>query len=334
MTSKVRRRLSDVALGIDVGGSAIKAGLVGADGKIRNLVRAPTPSGRVKAEDVINGIVEAGREVCSALQGDGRPVGTAISTPSFAVGPDWCQLLCSNIPALEGVALRGPMEAAFGSNTFWEYDTHAACLAEMRYGRASGYERVLYIGIGTGVSCAVSIQGDFVRHTFGTCGNTGHIIVSSSAERKCTCGGTGCLEAVLSGWALKQAALRAAESGGSPYLWQLFHRNGSVEAVDVTRAAMHGDRAALAIIEASGRALGQAAATLMHIYSPDVIVVGGGVSAAGELVLQPAREEVKALASPVLLERLRAFETSVMGSDAGVIGLGSLVFDQTMTSGS
>ena len=76
------------------------------------------------------------------------------------------------------------MVAAFGPNTFWEYDTHAACLAEMRYGRATGYERVLYIGIGTGISCAVSIDGDFVRHTFGTCGNTGHIIVSSAAQQK------------------------------------------------------------------------------------------------------------------------------------------------------
>ena len=87
-------------------------------------------------------------------------------------------------------------------------------------------------------------------------------------------------------------------------------------------------------MEEAGRALGQAVATLMHIYSPDVIVVGGGVSAAGELLLQPARDEVNALASPALLQRLRAFEGGVMGSDAGVIGLGSLVFDKITGSGS
>ena len=324
----------DLALGIDVGGTAIKAGLVDPAGDIRHLVRASTPSGRVKAADVLSRIVEAAREVCSTLQGDCTPVGTAISTPAFAVGPDWSQLLCSNIPALEGVPLREPMVAAFGDNTVWEYDTHAACLAELRYGRATGYQRVLYIGIGTGVSCAVSIDGDFVRHTFGTCGNTGHIIVSSAASRKCTCGGTGCLEAILSGWALRQAALRAADSGYSPYLRQLQHSRGSLEAVDVSRAAGQRDEAALRIIHEAGRALGQAAATLLHIYSPDVIVVGGGVSAAGDLLLEPAREEVKALASPALLQRLKAFERGVMGSDAGVIGLGTLVFDKITGSGS
>lgn len=323
-----------MALAIDVGGTAIKAGLVGANGNIQHLVRAPTPSGRVKAVDVTNRIVEAAREVCSALQGNSHPVGTAISTPGFAVGPEWSQLLCSNIPALEGVPLRRPMVAAFGPDTFWEYDTHAACIAEMRYGRATGYERVLYIGIGTGTSCAVSIDGAFVRHTFGTCGNTGHIIVSSGARRKCTCGGTGCLEATLSGWALKQAALSAAEAGTSPYLRHLLRSSGSLGAVDVSCAARQGDRVALTIMEEAGRALGQAVATLMHIYSPDVIVVGGGVSAAGELFLQPARDEVNALASPALLQRLRAFEAGVMGSDAGVIGLGSLVFEQITKSGS
>ncbi len=322
------------ALAVDVGGTTIKAGLVGADGNIQHLVRAPTPSGRVKAADVIDRIVEAAREACSALPRGSQPVGAGISTPAFAVGPDWCQLLCSNIPCLEGVPLRGPMVAAFGPNTFWEYDTHAACLAEMRYGRAAGCERVLYVGIGTGTSCAVSIDGQFVRHTFGTCGNTGHIIVSSGSNRKCTCGGTGCLEAVLSGWALKRAALSAADAGGSPYLRHLLRDSGSLEAIDVWRAADQGDPAALTILEEAGKALGQALATLMHIYSPDVIVVGGGVSAAGELLLQPARDEVNALASPTLLQRLRAIEAGVMGSDAGVIGLGSLVFDEIANPGS
>ena len=334
MASKAGDPSAGVALAIDLGGTAVKAGLVGADGNIRHLVRAPTPSGRVEAADVIDRIVQAARDVCSALPVGRQPVGTGISTPAFAVGPDWCQLLCSNIPCLEGVRLRGPMVAAFGPNTFWEYDTHAACLAEMRYGRATGYERVLYIGIGTGTSSAVSIEGHFVRHTFGTCGNTGHIIVSAGADRKCSCGGTGCLEATLSGWALKRAALSAAETGSSPYLRQLLSGGRPLEAIDISRAAGQGDRAALAILEEAGKALGQAIATLIHIYSPDVIVVGGGVSAAGDLLLQPARDEVNVVTSPTLLQRLRAIESGVMGSDAGVIGLGSLVFDEIANPGS
>lgn len=317
---------SRLAIGIDVGGTQIKAGLVSELGQVVHLVRIPTPTGAIAAEDVIEQIRRAGIMVRSGLSETApRVEGVGITTPAFSVGPEWVQLLSSNIPVFEGLALREAMSEVFGPSVLWEYDTHAALLAEMRFGPAGAYERVLYVGIGTGVSCGVAVSGELVSHSFATCGNTGHVIVDPQGTRACTCGGRGCLETVLSGWALREAGIEAVTSGKSPYLAELYRKHGELNASDVSAAARHGDASARGVLESAGQSLGVALATLVHIYLPEAIFVGGGVAGAGNLLLDPARETMERLVSPTCLQRLQVFRVGVMGPDAGVIGAASSV---------
>jgi glucokinase len=323
-----------VALGIDVGGTEIKAGLVNDLGQVLHLVRRPTPTGAVAAKDVVEQIRKTAELARAVTTGTSEKVeGVGITTPAFSTGAEWVQLLSSNIPVFEGFPLYRAVSPIFGPSVVWEYDTHAALLAEMRFGRAGNYARVLYVGIGTGVSCGIAIDGELVRHTFGTCGNAGHVIVDHEAPYPCTCGGSGCLESVVSGWAMREAALRAATSGDSRQLAETYRQRGDLSAADLSRAARNGDNASAAIFARAGRALGSALASWIHIYFPDAIFFGGGVSGAGELLLEPARATMDSLASPTSLKRVKVFEPGLMGADAGVIGAASSVFHRITEEG-
>ena len=129
-----------MALGIDVGGTEIKAGLVNDLGHVLHLVRRPTPSGTVTADEVVDQI-----RATAALARAGTPGtmqdldGVGITTPAFSTGPEWIQVLSSNIPAFEGFPLYRAVSSIFGPSVVWEYDTHAALLAEMRFGRAGNF---------------------------------------------------------------------------------------------------------------------------------------------------------------------------------------------------
>lgn len=313
-----------VALGIDLGGSAIKVGAVDDLGRVLEMVHFPTPTSATRPEDVIAAMSQAATQTAAQLKEP--PVGIAVSTPAFSEGPEWTQRLCSNVPALDNVPIRPLLVEAFGPDVRSEYDTNAALLAELRFGRARQYERVLYMGIGTGISSAVSIAGELVRHTFGTCGNTGHVIVDP-AGRPCTCGGAGCLETVTAAWALRRAASELAQAGESEQLAAAYAKSGEVDVVDLHRAAVDGDAVATQLLATAGRALGVALASLVHIYFPDVIIIGGGVSGAGEFLLGPARCALAEHAAPDCYKRLQAFEQGTLGLDAGVIGLASLFLD-------
>ncbi|MCU1491820.1 MAG: family protein (putative glucokinase) [Acidimicrobiaceae bacterium] len=312
-----------VALGIDVGGSTIKAGAVDALGHVLEVLRIPTPTSTTRPEEVIAAVVEAASRTTARLQQP--PVGIAVSTPAFSEGPEWTQRLCSNVPALDNFPIRGPLVEAFGPSVRWEYDTNAALLAELRFGQARQFERVMYMGIGTGISSAVAIGGELVRHTFATCGNTGHVIVDASGP-PCTCGGTGCLEAVTTAWALRRSASELARAGQSEQLAALYAKGCEVDVADIHRAAVDGDGGATRLLATAGRALGVALASLIHIYFPDAIIFGGGVSGAGEFLLGPARVALEQHAAPDCYTRLQAFEQGRLGPDAGVIGLASLFF--------
>jgi glucokinase len=143
--------------------------------------------------------------------------------------------------------------------------------------------------------------------------------------RRCTCGGRGCLETVAAGPAIREQAIEAAASGQSPALAERLHLMGDLEARDAAEAALAGDAGALKIWQQVGWYMGMALTTYQHIYDPHVIVLGGGVAQAGELLLEPIRRAMAELGSPFYLKHLKAVKQASLGTDTGVIGAAGLI---------
>jgi glucokinase len=319
--------MARLAVGIDVGGTSIKSGLIDESGRVLYRSRLQTPPRSSSAQAIVDTIIESGIKARAAAERVGVAIGgVGLGLPEYSLGPDWIQRQCSNIPALEGVALYPPLRSAFGPSIVCDLDTQAATLAELRFGAGTGYERLIFMGVGTGISCGIVVDGQLLRHTFGTSGDTGHLIVDPAGTKPCTCGGRGCLETFTSARAIREAGLEAAASGSSAALATVYQERGDLGADDITEAARRGDPTARGILERAGHALGVALTSLMHIYLPHAILVGGGVSGAGDLLLEPARQAIRQLAAAFYAEQLRELRVAAFGPEAGMIGAAALVF--------
>lgn len=315
-----------LAIGVDVGGTLIRAGLVDESGQLLHLSHRETPSQSSSPDEVVNTIVEVAREAQGAAEREGRAIaGIGFGLPEYSIGPNWVQTQCANIPALEGFPLYPAMRAVFGSSIACDLDTHAATLAELHFGAGVNYDRLIFMVVGTGISCGVVVDGKLLRYTFGTSGDTGHLIVDPGGAKRCTCGGRGCLETLASALAIREAAIKVTTAGESELLARIQKERGDLSAYHVSEAAREGDQAARAILTRAGRALGIALTSLMHVFYPDVILIGGGVSGAGELLLDPARQAIREFASPFYAEHLSDLRQATLGTDAGVVGAASLI---------
>ena len=318
--------MTRTAVGVDVGGTSIKAGVATSDGEVLFSSRVPTPADSHDPAEVIAAISEAIWEAKSFAQSHSLDiVGAGIGVPHYSVGPEWIQTGCENIRALEGVALRPAIRPLVDGALACELDTNAATLAEFRYGAGAGVDRWIFIAIGTGISSGIVVDGTtLLNFTYGTAGNTGHIVVDPVGRYLCTCGGRGCLETLASGRAIREHAV-AAMGEGQKTLLTAVAAQGDLEARDVAEAAWQGDEMSRQIFERAGRALGISIVSLMHIFAPHRVIIGGGVSGAGDLLLDPARSAIDELASPFYRRQLEELRLSAVGIQAGLLGAATLV---------
>lgn len=314
------------AIGIDLGGTNLKGGLVDETGRVIFKETRPSPAGSLSPGPIVDSLIGLAAELREQARSMGiEPEGFGFGPPNFIEGTDWIQRQVNNLPGLEGFALRPPLAAALGQNIAIDNDVMNAGLAEYRFGAAREYERVFFIAIGTGIAASIFTEGGArVRYIYGWAGDTGHIIVDPHG-RMCTCGGRGCLETVATGPAIREFALAAARTQKSPVLASRLAQTGDLEARDVTQAALAGDTAAHDIWNEVGWYLGVALTSYVHIFAPHIILVGGGIAEAGDLLLEPVRRTLAALASPYYLGHLQAVRKAALGADAGFIGAAALM---------
>jgi len=279
-----------MALAVDIGGSGVRAADVGADGRHGPPARRAL-SAHMRREQLLDAIGAALSEA-----GGGRPA--AVAVPGFVDSAGRLRHVV-NLPALEGVSLAD----ALGAATVVP-DLAAAAVAEARIGAGRGRARVLVAALGTGANAAMVADGRLVETAYGCLGDAGHVVVEPDGPA-CPCGGIGCLEAVASGAALARAGAAI----------------GLADAALVVAAAQAGEAPAAAIIERAGVALGRAIATWSAMTFPDVVVVGGGVAQAGELLLAPVRREAARVGAPYVVGD-QDIVAADLGPSATLVGAG------------
>lgn len=289
------------AIGLDVGGSSVRAIADGAP--LDGIARLPVSRSTTLKEFL--------SIVGTVLDGAGadRDSTVVIALPTF-IDDSGTLAECPSIPSLTGVRL-----AALVANELSRRepvlvpDLAAAVVGESRLGSGRGVERFLCVALGTGANAAATRNGQVVDTAFGSLGDAGHVLVEPDGP-ECACGGRGCLEAVASGWAL------AREAGVI----------GLADGAELSEAARAGDERALAVLDRAGTALGRAISSWSALLWPELVAVAGGVAAAGELLLAPARRELARIGAPYIVDRIRIVPAE-LGDNATLLGCVQLARD-------
>jgi glucokinase len=296
-------------VGIDIGGTSAKLGLVDEAGRVVRRLQVPT--GRDAAPGpLVERLAAAAAEL---IAGEGAS-GLGIAAPGFRRPDGEGVVNVSNIPAIDGYPLRTRLEEATGLPAVLDNDANAAALGEYRYGGGRGVSRLLVVTVGTGIGAGMVAEGAVHRICWEGLGDPGHVIVAPDGP-PCACGGRGCAEAVAAVPATVRRASEARARAG---------RAGFDDFGEVAEAARGGDEAARAALRESGRYLGVALTTLTHVLAPERILLGGGgLDAAEELLMEPVRAALFGHVQPFLGERL-VLGRAALGNDAGVIGAAAL----------
>lgn len=294
------------AAAIDIGGTATKIGIVAEDGSVVARATIPT-SAAGEPTPLVDRIVTTLRPMLDAVAADGNAVsGIGVSVAGFLDRQHATMFGNANLPSLCGFPLRRAVEERLALDCRLEVDSNAAVVAEYRHGAGRGSERLLGVTVGTGLGGGVIVDRKLLRYTGECAGDLGHIIVDPKG-RHCTCGAQGCLEAMVCTAAISE---RAAGRGFR----------------DVVSSAQRGERFAGEALAETGWWLGLGLASLSPLFAPDRIVVGGGVAAAGDLLLEPVRASYRRHASAEFREKVRIVGSSFDGWE-GMIGAGSLFLD-------
>ena len=308
-----------LTIGIDVGGTKAAAGVVAPDGRIVEKLKRSTPAAsppeteRVIAEVVTE--LASRHDVAAVGIGAAGFIDETRSTVLFAPNLAW-----------RDEPLRESVQQKVGLPVFVENDANASLWAESRFGAARGYRDVFLIAVGTGIGASIMINGDLYRGAFGIAGEPGHYRAVPDG-RLCGCGNRGCWERYASGSALVAEAREFARHSPQAAIRLLQLGGGTPEGISgpqVTRAAREGDPAAVRCFQIVGSWLGQGMADLAAIIDPGCFVIGGGVSEAGSLLVDPARWAYERALPGRGYRDFADVRLAELGPDAGLVGAADL----------
>jgi glucokinase len=303
-------------IGVDLGGTKMLVGVL--DGT--EILHESREASTGQSEDELVELLV--REVREAR--DARPDATAVGLgiPATIDHERGVAVSAVNLP-LDDLPIRDLVAERVGLPVFVDNDGNVAALAEYLYGAAQGKPNTVMLTVGTGIGGGLVLNGEIYRGATGAGAELGHTVIQADGPPcQGNCPNHGCVEALASGTALGREGLAVAESAPGSALGKLLAAGEKVDGTAVTKAALAGDETAIGVFELIGGRLGVACSSFANIFQPDAIVVGGGVIAAGDLLLDPARREVRERAlnpmnaTPVL--------AATLGNDAGMIGAAAM----------
>ena len=306
-------------IGVDVGGTKIAAGVVSDSGEILAELRTESPADSVaEIEATIASLV-------AQLQADHEVSAVGVGAAGF-IDNSRSRVLFSPNLAWKDLDLRSDLERLTGLPVVVENDANAAAWGEFTFGAGADAEDLLLVTVGTGVGGGIVMDGELVRGGFGVAAEIGHIrLVRGGIE--CGCGLLGCLESYGSGTALVRQTKEAVAADRAGAASLLERAGGDVEKITgpmVTEAAQAGERFAVARLVELGTWLGEGIASLASVLDPGVITLGGGVSAAGDLLLEPTRASYLANLTGRGHRPEAEFRLAQLGNKAGMIGAADL----------
>lgn len=310
------------AIGLDVGGTRIAAGLVERKGRIVREARASTP--KSGPFGVVDAIIDAIGEVSTGAH-PSEIAGIGIGLPAQIDFGRQTVEFCTNLP-LGGVDMRGLVMSRTKHSVTIDNDGNTAALGESRFGAGKGARDFLMVTVGTGVGGGVFIDGQLYRGHRGLGGEIGHMVVDLDGP-ECPCGAKGHLEAFLARPAIIREGRAAAETyKGSGILRRAGDDPELITAEIMVEAANAGDEAAAEIMGRVGHVLGEALVGLVNLLNPQLILIGGGIGESCPLILE---RSTQAISSEALAGRRDVkVVLAELGNDAGVIGAAVLAFDE------
>lgn len=310
--------MEPVWVGVDVGGTKVLAGVVDEHGRVVRTARRATPGRRVDAVRVEDALVQAVLEVA----GRSPIAGVGVAAAGFVDASGSRVMFAPHLP-WQGEDVRDRLADRWGVPVTLDNDANGAAVAEWTYGAARGARSAIVVTMGTGIGGGIIIDDHLVRGANGMAGEFGHMQVVPGGQ-PCECGGRGCWEQYSSGNALvrfararmgEQPSVLEEATGGNPDL---------VTGPMVTEAAEDGDLVARQAFASVGDWLGVGVANLVAAFDPEVVVIGGGVSAAGDRLLEPARTALVRSLVGAAHRQVPPLVAALLGPEAGLVGAAEL----------
>jgi glucokinase len=308
-----------VVLGIDIGGNQIRAGMVDHQGAILASRTIPTPT---DLDTFLPSLQEA---IGWLVESTELPSGVGVGCKGL-IDPDTTRIesLRGPLHFLQGLRIVDLVGLPLEVPVLADNDARVALAGEMVWGAARGHENVLMLTLGNGVGGAALVKGRVLRGHSGVAGNMGHLTVNPYGAI-CSCGNRGCLETVFSARAIEADARAAVHRGCDSVLTRLFREQPQLATCrTVFQAATEGDAVAVAIVSSAIYNLGAALAGLLHIFDPEMVILGGQVADAGTDLLVPLQEEVWSRSRGLLGRDVPIVEQQV-ADKSGIIGAAGLV---------
>lgn len=291
---------------LDVGGTFLKGARIEGAGRV--AARLHEPIARESRETLLDQFQKA----VETLDPESSAAAIGIGIPGIVEHGGSRVRACPNLPELNGFAMGQEMARRTGRPAFLENDANAAALAEAWIGAGRGSENLLLVTLGTGIGGGVLLRGRIWSGKSGYAGEVGHIQVEANGTR-CGCGSSGCVETVagIAGWGRRAEAAIASRASSLA--------GKALDPPNIVAAAKAGDAVALEVVDGTARALGIGIAATLLLLNLDRVVLGGGVAAAGEFLLDRVVEETRLRIFPQVFADC-TFNLAELGSDAGVVG--------------
>jgi len=321
----------DLILGVDLGGSKILTAVISSQGKMLSRDHSVTPA-RKGHEAVIQSILESAHRALKQANVDiSALTAIGIGAPGISNPETGILFTSPNLPGWQDVPLRDIMQERLDKKTFLINDANAAALGEFYFGAARGVRNFIYITLSTGIGGGIVIDGTIYSGAIGAAGEVGHMTIDDEGPI-CNCGNRGCWETLASGTALAREARHRIKEGVKTSI--LEYAEGDVEKVTaqvIHSAADQGDGLAKELIARTGYYVGVGLANLINIFNPELIVIGGGLSNVGDMLLKPAFKTAGERAYKEAFQAVR-FAFAELGRNSGVLGAAAFALQEMRRS--